>query len=155
MDKNNNGFSEEDVMPEVQKNLPAQEIIVPFSEEVERKRLTFLEVLSKLSPGKSLRTALDDILEGQTGALIVVDCPELEGLIDGGFKINAKFTSQRLAELAKMDGAIILSADMQKILLANVLLVPTILRMHSPFLPMLPNFAAQRPTIAVRHCLPA
>lgn len=124
MEKNIKGFSEEDTLAEVQKNLPAQEIIVPFSEEVERKRLTFLEVLSKLSPGKSLRTALDDILEGQTGALIVVDCPELEGLIDGGFKINSKFTSQRLAELAKMDGAIILSADMQKILLANVLLVP-------------------------------
>jgi len=124
MDKNNHVPTEEEISQEIQKNLPPSEIIVPFSEESDKKRLTFLEVLSKLSPGKSLRTALDDILEGQTGALIVVDCPELEGMIDGGFKINSKFTSQRLAELAKMDGAIILSDDMQKILLANVLLVP-------------------------------
>ncbi len=99
------------------------EIIVPFSEEVKRKP-TFLEVLGKLAPGKSLRTALDDILEGETGALIVVDCPELRNLMDGGFRINSKFTNQKLAELAKMDGAIILSDDLKKILFANVLLVP-------------------------------
>ena len=99
------------------------EIIVPFAEET-KKKLTFLEVLGKLSPGKNLRIALDDILEGKSGALIVVDCPELKNLLDGGFRINTKFTSQRLAELAKMDGAIILSEDLKRILLANVLLVP-------------------------------
>lgn len=99
------------------------EIIVPVMEEG-KKKPTFLDVLGKLSPGKSLRIALDDILEGESGALIVVDCPELRDLIDGGFRINCKFTPQKLAELAKMDGAIILSDDMKRILLANVLLVP-------------------------------
>jgi diadenylate cyclase len=99
------------------------EIIVPYSEDI-KKKPTFLEVLGKLSPGKSLRTALDDILEGETGALIVVDCPQLRSIMDGGFRINCKFTSQKLAELAKMDGAIVLSDDLKKILLANVLLVP-------------------------------
>jgi diadenylate cyclase len=97
--------------------VPEAEINVP-------KKLTFLEVLGRLSPGKNLRTALDDILEGETGALIVVDCPELRNIIDGGFRINTKFTSQKLAELAKMDGAIVLSDDLTKILFANVLLVP-------------------------------
>lgn len=123
MDKDSKDLIIGDSSLDIQKNLPS-EIIVPVPGANEKKKPTFLEVLAKLSPGKSLRTALDDILEGKSGALIVVDCPELEDLLDGGFRINAKFTSQRLAELAKMDGAIVLSDDMQKILLANVLLVP-------------------------------
>jgi diadenylate cyclase len=61
---------------------------------------------------------------GETGALIAVDCPELRGAMEGGFRINCRFTPQKLAELAKMDGAIILSDDLKKILFANVLLVP-------------------------------
>jgi len=100
------------------------EIIVPFPEELQQKKLTFLDVLGRLSPGKSLRTALDDILEGETGALIVIDCPELRNIMEGGFRINCRFTPQKLAELAKMDGAIILSEDLKKILFCNVLLVP-------------------------------
>jgi len=36
-------------------------------------------------------------------------------LIDGGFKINSRFTPQKLIELAKMDGAIILSEDAKKL----------------------------------------
>jgi diadenylate cyclase len=115
-----------EVINENNKTNPSQqghEIIVPYSEEI-KKKPSFLDVLGKLAPGKSLRTALDDILEGETGALIVVDCPELKGLIDGGFRINCKFTNQKLAELAKMDGAIILSDDLKKILFANILLVP-------------------------------
>lgn len=115
--KNGNG----EVVLEVNQD---NEIIVPVPDEIKQKKLTFMEVLAKLSPGKSLRIALDDILEGKSGALIVVDSPELRNLMDGGFRINASFTNQRLAELAKMDGAIILSSDMKRILFANVLLVP-------------------------------
>jgi len=100
------------------------EIIVPVLEKTEQKKLSFLDILAKFSPGKSLRTALDDILEGKTGALIVVDSPELKNLLDGGFRINARFTPQKLCELSKMDGAIVLSDDLKKILFANVLLVP-------------------------------
>ncbi|GAH85094.1 unnamed protein product, partial [marine sediment metagenome] len=40
-------------------------------------------------------------------------------------RINAKFSHQRLVELAKMDGAIILSKDIKKILYANTLLSPS------------------------------
>ena len=99
-------------------------LVIPSPDEQVVKKPSFMEVLGKLSPGKSLRTALDDILEGHTGALIVVDCPELKPLIDGGFKINCKSTPQKIAELSKMDGAIILSDDLKEILYANVLLVP-------------------------------
>jgi diadenylate cyclase len=101
-----------------------QQLFIPVPEENKPKKLTFMEVLAKLSPGKSLRIALDDILEGKTGALIVVDCEELKDIIEGGFRINCSFTNQRLAELAKMDGAIILSNDLKRILFSNVLLVP-------------------------------
>lgn len=99
-------------------------LFIPLQEEAKPKKLAFMEVLSRLSPGKTLRIALDDILEGKTGALIVVDCPELKDMIDGGFKINCAFSNQKVAELAKMDGAIVLSEDLKKILFANVLLVP-------------------------------
>jgi diadenylate cyclase len=99
-------------------------LIMPIQDDIKPKKLTFLDALGKLSPGKSLRIALDDILEGKTGALIVVDCEGLKSIIEGGFRINCKFTHQKLAELAKMDGAIILSDDLKRILLANVLLVP-------------------------------
>jgi len=102
----------------------SNEIIVPVPEEIQQKKLTLPEILNRLSPGKSLRIALDDILEGKSGAIIAVDSPELRSVIDGGFRINSRFTSQKLAELSKMDGAIILSDDMKKILFANVLLVP-------------------------------
>ena len=47
-------------------------------------------------------------------------------LIEGGFKIGTKFSSQKLVELAKMDGAIILSKDGKEILYANTLLTPEI-----------------------------
>lgn len=122
MDKDNYG-GEEGLENNSKENNQNSDIIVPFTEEV-KKKPTFMEVLGKLAPGKNLRTALDDILEGKTGALIVVDCPELRNLLDGGFRINSSFTSQKLAELAKMDGAIILSDDLKRVLLANVLLVP-------------------------------
>jgi diadenylate cyclase len=48
----------------------------------------------------------------------------INSLIDGGFKINSKFTPQKLIELAKMDGAIILSEDAKKIEYSNALLTP-------------------------------
>ena len=43
----------------------------------------------------------------------------------GGFRIEEDYTPARLYELAKMDGAIILSKDLKKILLANTQIVPS------------------------------
>ncbi len=83
-----------------------------------------LEVLKLLSPGTAMRTALDDILRARMGALIVVESEGIQKIIDGGFKVNCRFSPQRLVELAKMDGAIVLSNDMKKIIYANTLLIP-------------------------------
>ena len=59
----------------------------------------------------------DNILKAKTGALIaVLNSEELSKIIDGGFNINEDFTPAAIYELAKMDGAIILSQDMKKIL---------------------------------------
>lgn len=44
--------------------------------------------------------------------------------MDGGFTINAEFSPASLYELAKMDGAILLSSDARRILYANAQLVP-------------------------------
>lgn len=84
----------------------------------------FIEILKILSPGTAMRAALDDIMRARMGALIVVDKEGLSIIIDGGFRINSKFSSQKLVELAKMDGAIVLSSDLKKILYSNVLLIP-------------------------------
>lgn len=53
------------------------------------------------------------------------DSKEILDLVDGGFKIDVEYTSSRLYELAKMDGAIILSADLKRILFANAQLIPS------------------------------
>jgi diadenylate cyclase len=59
------------------------------------------------------------------GALIVVgDGPDVLSVCSGGFLLDAEFTPQRLSELAKMDGAIILASDTSRVARANVHLVP-------------------------------
>lgn len=89
-----------------------------------KKKIDLMDVLKIVSPGTVLRTAIDDMLRAEMGALIVVDSENLKQILEGGFKINCKLTSQRLVELSKMDGALILSSDLNKILQSNVLLVP-------------------------------
>ncbi|MBR9701906.1 DNA integrity scanning protein DisA [Candidatus Pacearchaeota archaeon] len=90
----------------------------------EEKDKNFVEVLKKFSPGTAIRTAVDDILRSRMGALIVIDCEGLSKITYGGFKVDSKFSSQKLVELAKMDGAIILSEGLKMILNANVFLSP-------------------------------
>lgn len=83
----------------------------------------FDNTLKLLSPGKSLREGIDYIIQGKNGGLIVIgDTPEVLNLIEGGFRINCQYSPTRLAELAKMDGAIILSSDLKRIVRANVTL---------------------------------
>ena len=89
------------------------------------KNEEILEILKCLAPGTILREGLDNILKAKTGALIAISgSDELTKIVDGGFGINEEFTPAAIYELAKMDGAIILSQDMKKILMANVQLVP-------------------------------
>ena len=84
-----------------------------------------LDALAAVAPGKPLREGLDRILQAGMGALVVVgDGPEVLNICSGGFLLDAAFSPQRLSELAKMDGAIILAADSSRIARANVHLVP-------------------------------
>ena len=84
------------------------------------------EILKLIAPGTKIREGLENILKAKTGGLIVIgDTKEVLDLVDGGFNLNVDYTSSRLYELAKMDGAIVLSADLKKILYANAQLIPS------------------------------
>lgn len=84
----------------------------------------FMSILRLVAPGTNMRTALDGIVKIGKGALIVVENEFTNEILDGGFKLNCRFTPQRLMELSKMDGAMTLSSDMKKIMSCNVLLTP-------------------------------
>lgn len=87
--------------------------------------LALLEALKMVAPGTKLREGLDNIIDGKTGALIVVgNTKEVLDIIHGGFYINCEYSPSHIYELSKMDGAIILSSDCKKILYANVQLFP-------------------------------
>lgn len=84
-----------------------------------------MESLRILAPGTPLREGLENILKAKTGGLIVVgDNEDVMNLVDGGFAINIDFSTAYIYELAKMDGAIILSSDGKRILYANTQLIP-------------------------------
>ena len=92
---------------------------------VERGSHPLIEALGLVAPGMPLREGLDRILQADRGALVVVgDDPGVLSICTGGFLLDAEFSPQRLSELAKMDGAIILAADASRIARANVHLVP-------------------------------
>ncbi|HSS10290.1 MAG TPA: DNA integrity scanning diadenylate cyclase DisA [Acidimicrobiales bacterium] len=90
-----------------------------------RPTAPMIEALAAVAPGRPLREGLDRILQASMGALIVVgDGPEVLNICSGGFLLDAEFSPQRLSELAKMDGAIILAQGATRIARANVHLVP-------------------------------
>jgi len=83
------------------------------------------DALGKVAPGTPLRAGIERIVRSKAGALLVVhDGPDVLAICSGGFLVDAPFSPQRLSELAKMDGAIILSANCERIARANVHLVP-------------------------------
>jgi len=83
------------------------------------------QTLAAAAPGTPLRDALERILRGRTGALIVLgDDKTVESICTGGFVLDVEFTSTGLRELAKMDGAIIVDRDCTRIIRAAVQLVP-------------------------------
>lgn len=89
-------------------------------------RPSFLAVLARVAPGTALRTAMERIVQQGNGALVVIGSgPEMDAVASGGFILrDSEFTPARLAELAKMDGAIILDEDGKLILRANAHLLP-------------------------------
>ena len=89
------------------------------------KDVEIQKILKILCPGTALREGLENILRAKTGGLIVLsDSEEIMKMADGGFIINAEYTAAYIYELAKMDGAIILSKDLKKIISANIQLLP-------------------------------
>ncbi|MDK2888187.1 MAG: diadenylate cyclase [Thermoanaerobacter sp.] len=93
----------------------------------ERVEDRLLQLLRTVAPGTPLREGLENILRAKTGALIVIgDSPEVMEIAEGGFAVNAEFTPANLYELAKMDGAIIISSDLKRILAANTQLIPNL-----------------------------
>jgi diadenylate cyclase len=90
-----------------------------------RRSEALYAALRLVAPGTPLREGIDRILQSNMGALIVVgDGPDVLNICSGGFLLDAEFTPQRLSELAKMDGAIILASDGTRVARANVHLVP-------------------------------
>ena len=85
------------------------------------------ELLRLIAPGTPIRDGIENILRAKTGALLLItdNNDVIKEIVDGGFTINEDYTSSKLYELAKMDGAIILSGDLKKILFANAQLIPS------------------------------
>ncbi len=86
---------------------------------------TLRDTIGRLAPGTALRDGLERILRGRTGALIVLGYDDsVETICDGGFALDVRYAPTRLRELSKMDGAVVLSTDGDRIVRANVQLVP-------------------------------
>ncbi len=82
-------------------------------------------VVAQLAPGTPMHEGIEFIQRARTGALIVMgDSPEVMEIAKGGFKIDAPYLPNSIYELAKMDGAIILSSSLDRILYAGVHLFP-------------------------------
>ncbi|TLM75309.1 MAG: DNA integrity scanning protein DisA [Actinobacteria bacterium] len=83
------------------------------------------DALELLAPGMPLREGIDDVIAAHGGAIVVIgDEEKVAPVCGGGFGIGIDFTPQRLFELSKMDGAIVLDGLCSRILRANVHLVP-------------------------------
>ena len=87
-----------------------------------RQEPRLVKALEMVAPGSALREGIDHI---RTGALIVIGSnDDLSFLYSGGIKIDVDYTPALLYQMAKMDGAIVLSENATKIGWANVQLMP-------------------------------
>ena len=89
------------------------------------KGIGIKDVLKIMCPGTQLREGIENILRAKTGGLIVIgDTDNVMNIVDGGFYINSDYTPSYVYELAKMDGAIVITGDLKKIVCANAQLIP-------------------------------
>lgn len=89
------------------------------------KEVELIKVLELTAPGTPIREGLENVLKAKTGGLIAIgDQQDILSIVDGGFYINSEYSPAYLYELAKMDGAIIISGDLKRILYANTQLIP-------------------------------
>lgn len=97
-------------------------IIVPLDPDHRCRLRTYL---AQLAPGSPLRDGFERVLRGRTGALVVLGHNrEVEQLSTGGFELEVPFSPTSLRELAKMDGAIIIDTETNRIVRAGVHLMP-------------------------------
>src|ERR671933_755996 len=90
-----------------------------------RQEPRLVKALEMVAPGTALREGIDNIIHARSGALIAIGDPEeLSFLYSGGIKLDIDYTPALLYQVAKMDGAIILSSNATKICWANVQLMP-------------------------------
>jgi diadenylate cyclase len=90
-----------------------------------RQEPRLVRALEMVAPGTAIREGLDSVVQARTGALLCIgESEELSFLLSGGVKLGVDYTPALLYQLAKMDGAIILSSNGTKILWANVQLMP-------------------------------
>ncbi len=83
------------------------------------------EALISVAPGTELHNGLERILRGRTGALIVLGHSDIvDSIASGGFHLDVEFSATRLRELAKMDGAIVIDPERNRILRAAAQLLP-------------------------------
>jgi len=81
--------------------------------------------LVAVAPGTPLRDGLERILRGNTGGLIVLGHDRVvEQLCTGGFNLDVDFSATRVRELCKMDGGLVITSDLQRIVRAGVQFVP-------------------------------
>src|SRR6201996_6848411 len=84
-----------------------------------------MRALEMIAPGTALREGIESILHARTGGLIAIGEPEdLSFMFSGGIKLDIDYTPAFLYQVAKMDGAIIVSTNATKIAMANVQLMP-------------------------------
>ena len=97
-----------------------------LKEELEsRQEPRLVKALEMVAPGTALREGIDNIVHARTGGLIVVgDADDLAFLFSGGLKLDIDYTPAFLYQLAKMDGALVLSTNATKIVWGNVQLTP-------------------------------
>src|SRR4051812_35664779 len=90
-----------------------------------RQEPRLVKALEMVAPGSLFREGIDNILHARTGGLIVIGDPdELAFLFSGGLKLDVDYSPQMLYQLAKMDGAIVVSSNATKIAWANTQLMP-------------------------------
>ncbi|MCY0887457.1 MAG: DNA integrity scanning diadenylate cyclase DisA [Alicyclobacillaceae bacterium] len=90
-----------------------------------KREAMITKILRTVAPGTVLREGIENILRAKTGGLIVVGASEqVLSIMDGGFSIQCELTPAHLYELAKMDGALIVSEDLKRVLHANTNLNP-------------------------------
>jgi len=89
------------------------------------QRSGLFEHLARMAPGTPLRDGFERILRGRTGALVVLGRNDVtESVSTGGFALDVPFSPTALRELAKMDGAIVLDLESDRIVSAGVQLMP-------------------------------